>query len=114
LHLVGGIAAASPRGASVTVDTRDECLAAVRSGRADAFVADWRFDLGALPADLRALADAPFVGVAGPAVDPSRPGSATLLAAVDAAIDGMRSDGSLRALAMRRFGGADLSVLPGT
>ncbi len=111
LHLIGGTMAATPSAPRLTAaPSADVCVAEVRDGATDAFVADpgTETDRSALIA----LADSPFRGVAGPAVDLSRAGNATLLAAVDRILSDLRADGTLRTLSERRFGGQDLTILP--
>ena len=111
LDLVGGQTTVPPAGARViTRVSADACAAAVQDETADAFVADWVFDLPSVPAGLRQLPDAPFVSDVAPAVDPGQPGGETLLAAVDRAIAALRADGTLRSLSERRFGGADVTA----
>lgn len=111
LRLVGGTMAASPRAPRLSsAPTADACVAAVHDGSADTFVGDPIVDTGV--GGLTVLAESPFSGVAAPAVDLSRPGSAPLLAAVDRVVADLRADGTLRTLSERRFGGQDLTTLP--
>ena len=112
LDLVGGRTEPSPTSVTVQVDgTTEDCLAAVRTGDVDAFVADWADDVPSVPAGLTQLADAPFVGPAAPAVERDRAGADRLLAEIDRIVSDLRADGTLRGLSERRFGGQDLSPM---
>jgi ABC-type amino acid transport substrate-binding protein len=113
LDLVGGSAEPAPR--SVTVLTRFDaagCLAAVGDGSAAAYVADWRFDIAAVPAGLTEIGTPPFVAIAAVAADPARAEHDAILAEIDRAVADLRADGTIRALAQQRFGGVDLTILP--
>ncbi len=114
LDLKEGSAAVPPIGAQPVLRTSpDECLAAVADGSAAAYVADWAMDVEPPAAGSAILAEAPFSGAAGIAVDRERPGSVELLAEIDRIVAAMRSDGTLRTLSERRFGGRDLTIQPG-
>ena len=114
LDLVDGTAAVPPTGTQPVVRTSpDACLAAVADGSAAAYVADWTMDVEPPDAGLTVLSEAPFAGAASVAADRTRPGSAELLAEIDRIVAAMRSDGTLRTLSERRFGGRDLTIPPG-
>ena len=114
LDLVGGTATVPPAGAKAVVRTSpDECTAAVTDGSAVAYVADWTIDVETPGAGLSVLAEAPFAGAASVAVDRGRPGSPEFLTEIDRIVAAMRSDGTLRTLSERRFGGRDLTIPPG-
>jgi ABC-type amino acid transport substrate-binding protein len=114
LDLVDGTAADPPAGSRAVVRTSaDACIAAVAEGTAAAYVADWAMDVEPPGAGFTILAEAPFAGAASIAVDRGRPGSAELRSEIDRIVAAMRSDGTLRALSERRFGGRDLTIPPG-
>lgn len=112
LDLREGSALPAPGGVNVlTMPTDSGCLDAVRNGDAQAFVADWAFAVGD-PGDGLSLAPVtPFTAAAVMTIDPQRPESAALLAAVNAAIAQLQQDGSLRTMSLQRFG-SDLSSPP--
>ena len=112
LELVDGTVTATPTVTTVPSEDPAACLASLRAGTVDAYVTDWRYDVPSVTADLRILDAAPFVGVAGAAVDAARPDSDTLLSEIDRVIAGMRADGTLAGLSQRRFAGQDLTILP--
>ncbi len=113
LDLVDGVAVAPPPGLRIiAAETVDACLAAVNDGSAASFIADWAEDVP-VSAGSSVLADIPFTGAAGTAVDPAQAGSGNLLAEVDRIVAELRDDGTLRGLSERRFGGRDLTILPG-
>ena len=114
LDLVDGTAADPPTGARPVVrPSAAACTAAVAEGTAAAYVADWAMDVEPPDAGFTILAEAPFAGAASVAVDRGRPGSAGLLSEIDRIVAAMRSDGTLRGLSERRFGGRDLTIPPG-
>ncbi len=89
----------------------DDCLAKVASGEADAAVsaALAPVDLDARPA-IRAIGP-PILHEQRGVVVVRGPGSAAVIAAIDAAIVDMHADGSLADISRRRFGGDDLTVI---
>jgi polar amino acid transport system substrate-binding protein len=111
LDLIGGVTEPPPPGATAISTDAAGAIDSLGAGDCDAFVADWAYELGATPAGFRALAEAPFTGIAAPAVDPTRPGSDRLLVEVDRLVDEMRGDGTLGGLSQRRFG-TDVTALP--
>ena len=114
LDLAGTTAAAVPAQLqTVSADSSSACLAAVGDGSATAFVADWVEEVNPSRAGLTTLAQVPFTGIVAPAADPAIPGSDALLAEVDRVVAALRADGTLRSLSERRFGGRDLTILPG-
>ena len=114
--LRGGYDGSTPSPSTPSVITRSDdtgCLAALTAGEA----------IGALTAhlsdaDLQVLGDVRVIG--GPDAEPRSavvrrptgpdPDPGSLLAAVDAAFDAMRADGTLTRLSQSRFGGADLTT----
>jgi ABC-type amino acid transport substrate-binding protein len=111
LRVATGRAATPPAGASRVIrDLPGDCIAAVVEGAADAFVVDWDFAFGAPPDGLVVAELVPFVVGATTVADGARPDAGRILAAVDAAIEARRTDGTLGTLARHRFG-ADLTML---
>jgi polar amino acid transport system substrate-binding protein len=114
LDLVDGTAAEPPTGVKPVVRTsQDKCIAAVADGSAAAYVSDWTMDVEPPDAGFAILAEAPFAGAASVAVDRGRAGSSQFLAEIDRIVAAMQSDGTLRTLSERRFGGRDLTISPG-
>ncbi|HYO42698.1 MAG TPA: transporter substrate-binding domain-containing protein [Candidatus Limnocylindrales bacterium] len=112
LDLREGSALPAPGGVRVlAMPTDSGCLDAVRNGDADGFVADWAFAVGDPGEGLSLAPITPFTAAAVMSIDPQRPESAALLAAVNAAIAKMQQDATLRTLSLQRFG-SDLSSPP--
>lgn len=92
--------------------TFDNCLARLAAGDVTAAVADWSYDVLALPARLSVSPVSPFAVPATPRVFPGSPGARQLLDTLDSILDGMGADGTLAALSKHRFAGLDLTEDP--
>lgn len=106
------VAEPAPAAAVSVKPTTTACLDALVDESASAFVADWSYDVMALPAGLARSSARPFAIPAVPHVPIRSDGGTQLIAAVDGALQQMRSDGTLAELSRRRFGGVDYTTRP--
>jgi polar amino acid transport system substrate-binding protein/cystine transport system substrate-binding protein len=97
---------------AVTGASLEACAQRVREGGADAVAVDWSYDALTPPAGLAVSDIVPFTLASTAAVDTARPQASMLRAAVDAVLDDMRADGTLRRLSEHRFAGNDFTVRP--
>ncbi|MBA2382587.1 MAG: transporter substrate-binding domain-containing protein [Chloroflexi bacterium] len=88
------------------------CLADVRDGRADAFIADWGVEVGSPGEGLEIQPLVPFLSVERPWTAGSQADAARLVDAIDGTLETLQADGTLRAISERRFGGLNLTIEP--
>ena len=106
-------AAARPDLTRETRPTLEECIRVAAANPGMVVLADWVYDVLALPPGMTVAPFTPFAVPAAVRIAAATPDADRLLRVLDAALEGMRQDGALRAMSQHRFAGLDLTVPPG-